>query len=104
MMRGRCSERQHRAAFAGCLPIDVSQSAWAKARRLARGCFRKKRGALGVRARQALNVCGVRIWADKPRLFGGREWKAACATVQRSIERRERRDTSDYWAAIGVPF
>lgn len=33
------------------------------------------------RAYQALNVCGVRIWVDKPRMFGGYKWRARRATV-----------------------
>lgn len=57
------------------------------ARRLARGRFRRTRGALGVRSYQAMNVMGLRVWADKPRQFGGKKWRANCATVQRSIDR-----------------
>lgn len=103
MMRGRCSERQFRV-YGKCLPLDVARSPWARARRLARGRFRKKRGALGLRSFQALNVFGVRIWVDKPRMFGGMKWRANCATVQRSIERREARERAAADAAFYAEF
>ena len=85
--RGNESTRQFRARFCKCIPLDVSRSKWAMARRLAQSRFRRTRGALGVRSYQALNVMGLRIWVDKPRQFGGKKWRANCATVQRSIDR-----------------
>lgn len=90
MTRGRKSERQFWALFAGYLPIDLARSRFMAARRLA-SRKAKKRGAMGLRARPAFNVLGLRIWADKWRMFGGNRWRPNCATVARSIEQNEAR-------------
>lgn len=98
--RGRESTRQFRARFAGCLPVDISLGKWARDRRLSRGRFKRTRGALGVRSRQALNLMGVRIWVDKPRIFGGKLWLARCATIARHVERDEARA----WRAVAYKW
>lgn len=101
------SQRAFRAHFAKCKPIDIAVSPFMAARRIAARRLRSRMPSQ-KRAFQALNCCGVRIWVDKPRQFGGRKWRAECATVSRSIERREAREwlaVAERWVlSIGVPF
>lgn len=79
----RLSERAERKLFAGYLPIDLARNPAMAARRKAR----RERKNSGYklqnqrRAYRALNVFGVRIWVNKPRLFGGNKWRARRATV-----------------------
>lgn len=77
------SARKDRAQWAGFERWQVARNPFMRARRIARlgfgrSCFRNKKR---VRAFQAMNCMGVRIWADKPRMFGGRSWQARRATV-----------------------
>lgn len=103
MTRGRKSERQFRALFGGRRPIELARNPFMAARRKAGRRFGLKRGALGVRACQALNVMGRRIWYRKPRLFGGFQWRGARATVAKSAEWSRLKAAGD-WLGMGVPF
>lgn len=84
----RLSERGERALFRGCRVFELSNNPFMRARRLARR--RGKNSGYQLpnqrRAYQCLNVCGVRIWANKPRQFKGVEWRARCATVARFVD------------------
>lgn len=100
----RLSKRGERALFNGhdrlSLAVNPAMVALRKARR--------SRAHSGYvlpnqrRAYQALNVMGLRIWVNKPRQFGGYKWRAARATVARSIALRELRD-SRAWQREGKP-
>jgi len=106
----RESVRAFRARFGtragGLRPLNVALSAFLTERR--RAAWKRSKMPGQLRAYQALNCYGVRIWANRPRQFGGMRWRAACATVQKSIERQEAREwraVAERWAvAVGVPF
>ena len=77
------SKRGERQLFAGCLPLEVAiNPAMA---RLRKSRLRGKNSGYVLpmqrRAYQALNVFGVRIWVNRPRLFGGYRWKVRRATI-----------------------
>lgn len=102
----RLSERGERALFRGCRVFELSNNPFMRARRLARR--RGKNSGYKLpnqrRAYQCLNVCGVRIWADKPRQFKGMKWRARCATVARFVALCEFREFRA-WQREGVaPF
>ena len=80
----RRSERAIRASFAGYRPIDLAHSGFMTARRRAEGRLRSRMPSQ-LRAFQALNCFGVRIWAHKPVIFKGREWRARRATIMRCV-------------------
>lgn len=81
----RESVRAFRANWKGCARLQMASNPFMVARRKA--AYQKRRRLPGqMRAYQALNVMGVRIWANKPRLFKGYAWRARRATVARSIE------------------
>lgn len=77
------SARQYRICFLGCMPLELSRNPFMAARRKAR--YRGKNSGYRLpnqrRACQCLNVCGVRIWANKPRQFKGVKWRARLATI-----------------------
>ncbi len=79
----RLSERGERALFAGYTRLEVARNPAMAARRQAR--YRGKNSGYRLpmqrRAYQCMNCMGVRIWANKPRLFGGYRWKARRATI-----------------------
>lgn len=56
------------------------------------------------RAYQCLNVCGVRIWANKPRQFKGMKWRARCATVARFVALCEFREFRAWQREGLAPF
>jgi len=77
------SERKERALFAGYQRWQVARNPFMAARRMAR--YSRANSGYKLpnqrRAFQAMNCMGVRIWANKPRMFGGRRWQARRATV-----------------------
>lgn len=79
----RLSERAGRALFAGYNGLDVAVNPFMVKRRLAR--YRGANSGRSLpnqrRAYQCLSVCGVRIWANKPRQFKGMKWRARLATI-----------------------
>ena len=77
----RMSKRAERGMFAGHRRLDLARSTFLTARRIAAWKRSKLRGQ--VLAYQALNVLGVRIWANKPRFFGDYRWFSRRATVAR---------------------
>ena len=97
MMRGRESEQgfRRRCALMRFGRLSVSRNPAMEARRMA-GLRLRSRMPSQVGARQALNLYGKRIWFSKPVQFKGQKWRAACATVQRSIELAEARA----WLAV----
>lgn len=77
------SERGERALFKGYRPFELARNPEMVKRRKARyrGANSGYRLPGKRRAYQCLNVMGVRIWANKPRQFGGMKWRARRATV-----------------------
>lgn len=77
------SERGERALFAGYRRIDLARNPAMAARRKAmqRGKNSGYRLPGQRRAFQCLNVMGLRIWANRPRFFGGNRRRARRATV-----------------------
>lgn len=100
------SARQWRAQFAGVRVLSLSNSPFLVARRKARQ--RGKNSSYRLpnqrRAYQCLNVCGVRIWADKPRQFKGMKWRARCATVARFVALCEFREFRAWQREGLAPF
>ena len=87
----RESERAFRANWKPCTRLEMAVNPFMRERRKA--AYPKRRRVRELRAFQALNVMGVRIWANKPRLFGGMKWRARRATVARSIELEQFRES-----------
>lgn len=109
MMRGRESEQgfRRRCALMRFSRLDRAKNPAMVARRMAARRLRSRIPSM-VRASAGLNLYGKRIWFPKPVQFKGQKWRAACATVQRSIERAEARAwraVAEKWAgAVGVTW
>lgn len=102
----RLSERAGRASFAGYNGLEVAVNPFMVKRRLAR--YRGANSGRSLpnqrRAYQCLSVYGVRIWANKPRQFGGMKWRARCATVARFVALCEFREFRAWQREGLAPF
>jgi len=100
------SARQDRIYFLECMPLELSRNPFMAARRKARQCGKNSGYRLPNqrRAYQCLNVCGVRIWANKPRQFKGMKWRARCATVARFVALCEFREFRAWQREGLAPF